>query len=222
MINNSLLSKPGDGPISLLINRKVSRLISQRIATRVTPNQATALALMLGAFSAVLYAGRLWLWAGITLQLSSIVSGVDGEIARLQSKGSNWGDFWDTIADRVVEYLAILGMIYGLSQTFGTQSFWAGLFLLCAIFLLTTSSEKFRSTTGKNYPKQEFDHYFAWISAGRDARIFLLAVGSVLTLVSLWTLMGVIIGLAVIGHLNFLLRFVVIKSYLKNVNKSGA
>jgi phosphatidylglycerophosphate synthase len=214
-METSLLSKSGDGPISLALNRKVSRLISLRLAKRLTPDQATGVMLIIGTFSMLFYAQCYWIAGGIFLQLSSIFSGVDGEIARLRNQCSKWGDFFDTFTDRLVEYLAIIGMTFGLFQVIGTRSLWVGLFFVGMTFLLTTSSEKFRSVTGKNYPKQQFDSYFAWISAGRDARLFVLSIGSFFTVFSPWVLLGFMIGLTVVGYINFFYRIFILKSRLQ-------
>ena len=211
-----LLSKPGDGPISLLINRRISHLISTKLLKKISPNQATGISLIFGILSMLFYVQSYWILGGIFLQLASIFSGVDGELARLKNRCSNWGNFFDTFCDRLVEYLAIIGMTYGLFKTFDIISIWIGLLLLGSIFLLTTASEKYRSITGKNYPKQQLDGFFAWISAGRDTRLFYLFLGSILTVFSLWILLIVMIGLAVIGFINLLFRILRIKRIFRN------
>jgi phosphatidylglycerophosphate synthase len=217
MMKIPVLSKPGDGPISLLINRRISCIISTRLVKKVTPNQATGLALVIGTASMFLYIQGSWILGGLSLQLSSVFSGVDGEIARLRNQCTDWGDFFDTFIDRFVEYLAIAGMTIGLFRVLGTYCVWCGILLLGSIFMLTTASEKFRSATGKNYPKQKFDKYFAWISAGRDARLFVLALGSFFATISPWFLFGVMIGLAGLGHVNLFIRMVMIKGRFQNL-----
>ncbi len=205
------LSKPGDGPISLLINRRISHFISTKLLKNISPNQATGVSLIIGIISALFYVRCNWILGGILLQLASVFSGVDGELARMNNRCSNWGSFFDTFCDRLVEYLAIIGMTYGLYKTFGIICIWIGIIFLGAIFLLTTASEKYRSVTGKNYPKQQQDKFFAWITAGRDARLFYLFLGSILTIISLRILLFVMIGLAVVGYVNLMVRVLRIK-----------
>src|SRR5690606_41564202 len=57
-------------------------------ATSITPNQVTFVSFLLTLISAIAFATGHPLIAGLIAQLSSIVDGVDGEIARLKDRKS--------------------------------------------------------------------------------------------------------------------------------------
>jgi CDP-L-myo-inositol myo-inositolphosphotransferase len=92
-----------DGPVSRLLNRKVSRRISGFIVSRdipVTPNQMTLVTLCIAlAAAGLILAGHL-LWGGVLVEAASILDGVDGEIARARGQASRRGGFLDTMLDR--------------------------------------------------------------------------------------------------------------------------
>jgi phosphatidylglycerophosphate synthase len=93
-------------------------MISRRLMkTSVSPNVVTAMALLIGLLSALanlcVDATHLWLLAvgGTLFHLSSVVDGVDGELARLKFQFSPFGAWFDTISDVIinVSYLFTLG-----------------------------------------------------------------------------------------------------------------
>lgn len=92
-----------DGPVSRLLNRRISTRISGFIVSRgipVTPNQMTLITLAVAmAAAALILLGHL-LWGGILVEVSSILDGVDGEIARARGLASRRGGFLDTMLDR--------------------------------------------------------------------------------------------------------------------------
>ncbi len=57
---------------------------------------------------------RLYVWYGIFLFLiSSIMDALDGAVARLKGKTSPLGSFTDSLTDRIVEAILILGLMIG-------------------------------------------------------------------------------------------------------------
>ncbi|MFB6351902.1 MAG: CDP-alcohol phosphatidyltransferase family protein [Bradymonadaceae bacterium] len=113
--------KPIDGPISRHLNRKISLAISRRLApTAVTPNHMSIVTFAFGiaATIAVAGGGYAWFLAGAILyQLSSILDGVDGELARGKYEFSLFGEWIDTLCDNTKDILFYLGLGYGASQT---------------------------------------------------------------------------------------------------------
>ena len=209
------LTKPSDGPVSLLINRRVSALLSAPLARAgVSPNVATLLALLIAAGASAAYALQLWWAGGLLLQLSSIFAGVDGEIARRTDRATRFGDFLDTVTDRMAEYAAFVAIAFGLAQT-DRWEVWAwpvGLFALGGTFMLAVASEKYRSVQHENYPKRQWERAFAYLSSGRDVRVFYLAVASVLATVSADVLFWALVAVAAVTHLNLFYRVLVIRS----------
>jgi CDP-L-myo-inositol myo-inositolphosphotransferase len=207
------LTKTSDGPVSLLVNRRISARISGPLARAgVTPNQATLLATALGAAAAAIYAVELWWLAGLALQASSIGAGIDGEIARRTDRASRFGDFLDTVADRFVEFAALLGIGYGLAQVEALEDWaWPLAFAaLGATFLLAAASEKYRSVMHANYPKRQFEPVFAYLSAGRDVRVFYLMLGSLAAVWRVEVLFWTLAVLTVVMYLNLILRIAVL------------
>nr|WP_308210023.1 CDP-alcohol phosphatidyltransferase family protein [Actinomadura madurae] len=89
----------------LLVDPLASRLVRFTAnRTRVTPNQLTVAALILGLGAGACFAVASWPWllAGAVLyHLSFTLDCMDGKIARLKGTGSVFGAWLDYIFDRV-------------------------------------------------------------------------------------------------------------------------
>ena len=212
------LTKSSDGPISLLINRPISALFSGPMANAgFSPNSATFIALLIGLAGCAAYAGQVWWVGGLLMQFSSVFSGVDGEIARRTGTGSKFGDFFDTVVDRFVEYAGFLAIAYGLAQTDRWED-WAwpvGLLALGATFMLASESEKYRSVMHENYPKRQFEPLFAYLVGGRDVRVFYLAVGSVIATWNVDVLFWTVVATMVLVHVNAIYRVLILRNKMR-------
>ncbi|HDQ07520.1 MAG TPA: CDP-alcohol phosphatidyltransferase family protein [Methanoculleus sp.] len=78
--------------------------------TGITPNQLTVLSLLCGMLCAVLYADRLFLVGSAVLMLSAVLDLVDGGVARINKKETNFGAVFDWIADKYVDTIVLLGI----------------------------------------------------------------------------------------------------------------
>jgi len=173
-------------------------------------NAATGVDLIFGVAAAVLVLFDHWLWGVVMIQLFGIFSCVDGEIARIQGCSSRIGDFLDTLTDRGTEMLLVGAIAFSLGDRVGDSAsvLTAGFALLGGVFMLTTSSEKFRSAWQKGYPKRRLEKLFGLICAGSDSRLLLLSIGLVVSdLIGngsflLWLLWA----LAAAAYVNFLVR----------------
>ena len=111
--------KPGDGIVSQLINRPVSQALS-RIALRfpaVRPIHATAATALVAMFmlACLVAGGAPGLIAGALLfQASSILDGVDGEIARATFRTSDFGAMADSLIDAATNVAFIGGVVINL------------------------------------------------------------------------------------------------------------
>ncbi len=209
------LVKSSDGPISLAINRHFSRPVSARLARAgVSPNGATFIALAIGVAGALAYGWQIWWLGGLLAQSSSIFAGVDGEIARRTGRSSRYGDFLDTVTDRFVEYATFVGIGVGLAQ----DDQWAGIAWPLALagvggsFMLASASEKYRSVMHENYPKRQLEPYFAYLASGRDVRVFLLMVVSILATWRVDVLVWPLVAMIAVMHVNWVYRLVVVRS----------
>lgn len=205
-----MLGRDDDGPVSRHLNRRLSRPITRLLMnTRVRPSHVTILSLLVGLAAAAFMAGGV-AWAfivgGLLYQLSSVLRGVDGELARLRWQGSERGAWLDTVTDDVANIALQVGLGYGVAQATG-QSAWfivalatagAGM-LLCGALYRTVSALGLGTYRALDWRYrdpaeagafQRFCARFAFI-AGRD-------VYSALVLAA--ALVGVI-GLQVVGVL---------------------
>lgn len=175
------LCKPAeDGWFSSRFNRFFSRRLSAKLADwRVSPNLITLasfLLAILGGFFFSLAGYAYALLGGLLVQLSSVVDGCDGEVARLNFQSSPYGAWLDTVLDRYADAAIAAGITYAFWQTHPSALTWIG-GLAAAIGLLMSSY------TIKEY----FIRYRRNIREGgisklrkRDARLFLIFVGAVL------------------------------------------
>ena len=207
------LEKASDGPVSLLINRPVSRRVSEPLARMgVSPNAATLMALAIGGLAAAAFALQVWWLGGVLLQLSSIFSGVDGEIARRTGSASRFGDFLDTMVDRAAEYGAFLAIAFGLDEAWGSWAWVAGLLAIGGTFMLASASEKYRSTMQENYPKRQLEPLFAYLASGRDVRIFYVSAAAVAATWNVDVLFWTVAAIAVLLHANFVWRVLLLRT----------
>lgn len=109
------LIKSTDGFVSRYINRKISIRITKAIVKYkipLTPNHVSVISFILGMSSALLYILGMPIPAAIMVQVSSIIDGVDGELARLLSLSSKVGAFLDAMLDRLVDIAVITSLTY--------------------------------------------------------------------------------------------------------------
>jgi CDP-L-myo-inositol myo-inositolphosphotransferase len=107
--------KPTDGLVSRYINRKISTRITGLILKYdipLTPNQATLISLLTALITAyIIYLGQP-IVGGIMIEVSSIIDGVDGELARAKHLGSRLGGFLDAMMDRIADISIIVALSY--------------------------------------------------------------------------------------------------------------
>ena len=123
----AMLGKQTDGFVSRNLNRKISTWLTRGLVhTPITPNQISLATMGLSFLAAWMVASAgdyVWLaLGGLLFQLTSIVDGCDGEIAKLRFMGSQMGEWIDTLADNVsylVFFIAvILGMYHATEEPF--------------------------------------------------------------------------------------------------------
>lgn len=112
------LTKPTDGWVSRNLNRPISTLVSRVLAhTSITPNQFTIFTGFIGLATGYFLAlGGYWYYliGGFLFHLTSILDGVDGELARLKFKSSPFGQWLDTLVDNLSYLAALAGIVYGV------------------------------------------------------------------------------------------------------------
>jgi len=179
------LTKARDGIISRHLNRKLScPLTSLLVNTKLTPNQISLLAFVIGIISGALFSfGSYPLVAigGLMAQITSVIDGCDGEVARLKHATSKYGAWFDAVLDRVADAVIITGMSYGLVSATGQPLVWIlGTVALTASLLISYSEARYESAFGRKMPSSG-----RAVPAKRDARLFLVMLGGLLNQVLL-------------------------------------
>ena len=135
-------SEHKDAPMARWLDRRISWRISRRLAnTRVTPNQVTIASTALGLLSACMFASPGYLTrtlAALIFLLSTIVDGIDGELARLKLAESRFGARLDTLTDNLVHVALFGGLMIGCYRASGAGNYLILLVILLGGFLLCT------------------------------------------------------------------------------------
>lgn len=141
------LTKPTDGWVSRKLNRPISTRISWVLANfPVTPNHVTVVNGLVGFIPAwLMYQGGYWNWllAGAIIHLTSVVDGVDGELARLKFQHSKFGQSLDTFFDYTTALAALVCLTLGVQRSedwpafYGQAGVASGIFAVMAIGSLT-------------------------------------------------------------------------------------
>jgi CDP-L-myo-inositol myo-inositolphosphotransferase len=165
-----------DGYISKYINRKMSEPMTRLLAkTKVTPNQMTWAAFGIALLSFVSFILGYNIVAGLLVQLSSIVDGIDGSLARLKGMTSEFGGFLDSVLDRYADILIVLGLtLWSLSHEIYSGIWLAGLLAITGTICISYT----RARISPNY-RHLFDEGFKAL-ASRDVRLFLIMLGAVI------------------------------------------
>ena len=165
-----------DGYISRHINRKMSEPMARLLAkTRVTPNQMTWAAFGIAFLSFASFVLGHNIIAGILVQLSSIVDGIDGSLARLKGMTSEFGGFLDSVLDRYADILIVLGLtLWSLSHETYSGIWLAGFLAITGIICVSYT----RARIGPDH-RHLFDKGFKSL-ASRDIRLFLIMIGAII------------------------------------------
>ena len=166
-----------DGIISQLINRKFSRPTARFLAdqTRVTPNQITILSFLVGLASGLFFLNHA-LIGGLLAQISSIIDGVDGDLADLSEQISSFGGFLDSVLDRYADAAILIGMTYHVFSKHGIlTSILVGLAALAGSFMVSYTRTRAKSDLGV-----VFSSGVSGYAANRDVRLFIVMLGGIL------------------------------------------
>jgi len=165
-----------DGYVSKHINRKISEPIAQLLAkTKVTPNQITLAAFGIALLSFVSFVLGNNIIAGLLVQLSSVIDGIDGNLARLKGMTSEFGGFFDSVLDRYADILIVLGLtLWSLSHETYRGTWLAGMLAITGIICISYT----RARINPDH-RHLFDTGFKSL-ASRDIRLFLIMLGAVI------------------------------------------
>ncbi len=184
----------GDGMISRLINRKVSLWFSERLVDRITPNQATLITFAIGVLSAVLVLLSPAL-GGILYQVSSMLDGIDGEIARAGMRTTKFGGWLDSVLDRYVDFLFLSALALWLKPN---ADFLPWVFLaLFGSLMVSYTTERYRGA----YCEDAYSVVkgLRFLLGKRDERVFLIMLFCLIGWIkAIFVLLAVITNLRVL------------------------
>ena len=172
------MDTPKDGLVSRYLNRPVSRPISRWLTrTPVTPNQVSVVSFAAALAAMGLFINGNNILAGLVIQASSIIDGVDGDLARLKSMATNFGGFFDAVLDRYADVAIFAGLAYW-SYTFeGRASVEligaAGLMAAVGSFMISYTRARAEASLGGTFQG------LAGSLASRDVRLLLVMIGAV-------------------------------------------
>ena len=190
-----------EGFVSRYLNRRFSRPIARALAhTPVTPNQVSFIAFLMAAGAAALFYYDLNIWAGVLVQASSIVDGVDGDLARAKNMASRFGGFFDALLDRYADAVILAGLGYwafkfqaGADQT--TVTLVAGVAIVGSL-MISYSRARAEATFG-----QPFEGLPGAL-ASRDLRLFVIMIGAIIGQgVATLAVIGVLTNIVVLWRL---------------------
>lgn len=205
------------GWVAPYLNKPVSFFITRfLVRTPITPNQITIANLLLAFLAAWLLAHPSWgvrVVGASLMQLSSIIDGCDGEVARLKFMFSKIGGWLDTVADDVSNNAFFVGLFVGLTRTSGemlyTQVGWVAVAMsLGASFVIYQQLLAIAKSANARDFKPAWDRqeksWFEWVRpiAKRDFFIFVIFLAQILNLrVSLFWLMTLVTGITFVLYL---------------------
>jgi len=199
------LRKNTDGPISRILNRPISIKISELLLkTKITPNQISLMSFITSFIGALFfYVGEyiFLIIGGILVQLSSIIDGCDGEVARLKLIQTRYGGWFDAVLDRYADAIIIFGMIHGHWLLHNDIIIWTiGFAALVGSFLNSYTADKYDAVF-----KNRIKKINNW-RMGRDVRLFLIFLGALSNQILITLAI-----LAIISNFESIRRLVILK-----------
>jgi CDP-L-myo-inositol myo-inositolphosphotransferase len=169
------LAKPADGPVSRWLNRPFSTRLTMLLALlRPSPNLVTWMVWGLGLLAAALLAVGQGVAGGFLAQATSVVDGVDGELARLQLRASPGGALLDGTLDRLADGAILTGLgVWALSGGLPATLTVALVAAAITAALLSMATKDRIAALGLP-PGPE--HRLGYLLSGRDGRLLLVAV----------------------------------------------
>ena len=147
-------------------------------------------------------------------QLSSIMDGCDGEIARLRFKHSPFGKWLDRILDRYADSFIILGMTHACWLASSNKFVWlVGFSALTGTFLNSYTALPYDEEILKKNVRRKKKS----LRVGRDIRLFIIFVGALLN-----QLLFTLIFLALLTNIESIRRLFILRNAYKYVQKGSA
>jgi len=174
------LIKSSDGLVSRYLNRPISLKITRHffLKTDITPNFISIFSFLLSLLAAFFFflGGYINLAIGAILtQVSSVVDGCDGEVARLKYKSTDLGGWFDAVLDRYADGFILFALTYYtyLANDNSLLVFTVGFLALIGTFMNSYTADKYDGLMRKKLGSGKY--YFR---IGRDIRMFIIFLGA--------------------------------------------
>ncbi len=171
LIIKNAVKGSGDGWVSRNFNRKISTWLSSYLCDYITPNEATLISFVVGVVSAVV-AYFSAAAGGVLYQISSILDGIDGEIARASMRESRFGGWLDSVLDRVVDVAFIVSLAHFLPLSYGYMVLLG--VTVFGVIMVSYTTERFKGAYGMD--AHSVIEKLRYIPGKRDERIALAMV----------------------------------------------
>lgn len=163
----------------------------------LSPNQWTLVALILAFVCAYALAQRAFLPAAVLFAIVAVVDKIDGAVAKATDRATKTGAYIDTVADRYVEAIIIVGLFFAsLPNAFLPSALWLLLYLFGSL----------ATTYARAASRVELGVDAKGGLLERAERMIILFVGIILAVFSPVYLTYVVILLAVLSNITALQR----------------
>ncbi len=202
-------TKATDSFCSRHIHRPISRFITKRLVrTPATPNMVTIFNIVVGLAGAFFLATgtyALQVLGSLLFLFSTILDGVDGELARLKLKETVLGHYLDIVSDNAIHVAIFLGIALGLYQNTERPIYLYALgFLLCGFVLCALGVQRLMGH-GPEKSGAEQAPWLAGLLVNRDFAYIVLFLALLHRLS--WFLFGAAGGVYVVAVVFFIMSF---------------
>ena len=173
------LTRPTDGPVSRFLNRPLSTRLSMGFAhLPLHPDVISFVAFLVALAGAWALAAGMGVAGALLVHTSSVLDGVDGEIARLRLRAGPRGALLDGVLDRLGDVLVLVGMaLWALEDGADPQAVTVLAVTATAGSMLSMASKDRIAALGLPPPPER---WIGWLMGGRDARLLIVAVCALL------------------------------------------
>ncbi len=200
----------GDGFISRHLNRKISLRLSEMLVNKITPNQATIISFLIGILSAFLNLISIPL-AGLIYQISSILDGIDGEIARASMRITRFGGWLDSVLDRYVDFAFLL--ILSFVSSLNNLEWLIACLAMFGSFMVSYTTERYKGAFFRDF-YSDFEFRFP---GKRDERIFLIFIFCLFSFLGKFVIVTLLLILAILTNLRVIATIYVVAKGKKDL-----
>jgi 1L-myo-inositol 1-phosphate cytidylyltransferase / CDP-L-myo-inositol myo-inositolphosphotransferase len=173
------LGKEGDGPVSRYLNRPISTRLSMVLAPlRLSPDLVSVVVALVAVAAAWLLASGDGVLGGALAQVTSVLDGVDGELARLQVRAGPRGALLDGVLDRLTDAAILAGLGIWALDSSQSPSVVLGLTVAATAGAMLSMASKDRVAALGLLPAPE--RAIGFLLGSRDGRLLLVAIGAIL------------------------------------------